>query len=87
MLASSFLISPRVPNNACDKLAAGMLGDLFSPGDFGDPAGGGGAASEAGGKPGIILPEFRPTGGCCTSAHIKLQPSMGLNSSRALHSK
>lgn len=56
------------PNYACDKLAAGMLGDLFSPGDFGDPNGGGWAASEAGGKPGITLPEFRPTGGSCTNA-------------------
>ncbi|CAM9325405.1 unnamed protein product, partial [Ectocarpus sp. 12 AP-2014] len=43
------------------QLAAGMLGDLFSPGDFG-ASDGGGMKDEGGGKPGIILPEFRPTG-------------------------
>lgn len=43
------------------QLAAGMLGDLFSPGDFG-ASDGGGFKDEGGGKPGITLPEFRPTG-------------------------
>lgn len=43
------------------QLAAGMLGDLFSPGDFGT-SDGGGPKDEGGGKPGISLPEFRPTG-------------------------
>lgn len=46
------------------QLAAGMLGELFSPGDFGSPDGGeeAGVAARHGGTAGIILPEFRPTG-------------------------
>lgn len=43
-----------------EQLAVGMLGDLFSSDDFGSSTNGGGGGS--GGKPGIILPEFRPTG-------------------------
>lgn len=42
-----------------------MLGELFSPGDFGSPDGGeagGGFGPKKGGTAGIILPEFRPTG-------------------------
>lgn len=46
------------------QLAAGMLGDLFSPADFGNTGDGSGATDEAskGGRAGVVLPALRPTG-------------------------
>lgn len=72
---------------AAVKLAAGMLGDLFSPGDFGGPDGGGGAG-EGGAKPGITLPEFRPTGeGGDTDGVVSYHACKRLRRAPSLHQR